>query len=100
TQDLKPDALTYTTLFRSNNRGADQQCKDCNSEGECLHCCSFLISVGPTGQAIVGTPLRGLLDGILEAAKRCTNYGLAGGPDAYRSEEHTSELQSLRHLVC
>src|SRR5262245_62420074 len=22
------------------------------------------------------------------------------GPDALRSEEHTSELQSLRHLVC
>src|SRR5438045_9428220 len=24
----------------------------------------------------------------------------AGGPNCQRSEEHTSELQSLRHLVC
>src|SRR5262245_64777222 len=24
----------------------------------------------------------------------------AGGPQCQRSEEHTSELQSLRHLVC
>src|SRR5262245_19793859 len=28
------------------------------------------------------------------------NVGQADRPDAYRSEEHTSELQSLRHLVC
>src|ERR1035441_7748840 len=26
--------------------------------------------------------------------------GGGGGRDRYRSEEHTSELQSLRHLVC
>src|SRR5262245_7959369 len=27
-------------------------------------------------------------------------YARAGGPGRLRSEEHTSELQSLRHLVC
>src|SRR5262245_63129476 len=27
-------------------------------------------------------------------------YALGGNKDAARSEEHTSELQSLRHLVC
>src|SRR5947199_4034271 len=26
--------------------------------------------------------------------------GIVGGPPTERSEEHTSELQSLRHLVC
>src|SRR5262245_64296930 len=33
---------------------------------------------------------------------RRTAGGRAGGirPDSHRSEEHTSELQSLRHLVC
>src|SRR5262245_62606548 len=31
-----------------------------------------------------------------EACKRLTDHGLAHG----RSDEHTSELQSLRHLVC
>src|ERR1039458_8441466 len=30
----------------------------------------------------------------------CTAYGVAGVFPTLRSEEHTSELQSLRHLVC
>src|SRR5262245_62841640 len=34
----------------------------------------------------------------LEAAAYAFATRLA--PDAFRSEEHTSELQSLRHLVC
>src|SRR5205814_4698360 len=29
-----------------------------------------------------------------------TSVGKRSGDAAYRSEEHTSELQSLRHLVC
>src|SRR5205814_10711665 len=36
-------------------------------------------------------------------ARRCPASGRAGPPPAERgtrSEEHTSELQSLRHLVC
>src|ERR1035441_3538955 len=28
------------------------------------------------------------------------NWGATTGTASYRSEEHTSELQSLRHLVC
>src|ERR1035441_10987093 len=36
---------------------------------------------------------------------RCERAGITrfrhtGSPGCYRSEEHTSELQSLRHLVC
>src|SRR5205814_10473317 len=43
---------------------------------------------------IVMTPTR---DPLTELAAR---LAAVGGPDALRSEEHTSELQSLRHLVC
>src|SRR5215212_10901361 len=32
--------------------------------------------------------------------KRITSWGGWGGAPIERSEEHTSELQSLRHLVC
>src|SRR5947199_544704 len=41
----------------------------------------------PVGRAILGTP---------ESVKRFTAADLKG----FRSEEHTSELQSLRQLVC
>src|SRR5262245_56689500 len=48
---------------------------------------------------------------IVEAIRECTKAGVAiriafdaatnpGPPVSPRSEEHTSELQSLRHLVC
>src|SRR5258705_10181590 len=33
-------------------------------------------------------------------AARCRSRRSAGGSRGHRSEEHTSELQSLRHLVC
>src|SRR5437899_9483564 len=44
-------------------------------------------------------PARGAL---LPALRRATGdrHGRGGEPAAARSEEHTSELQSLRHLVC
>src|SRR5205814_9889309 len=40
--------------------------------------------------------------GVARAARRCRARLLSGTADASRprSEEHTSELQSLRHLVC
>src|ERR1035441_9214750 len=34
------------------------------------------------------------------AAPGDISSALSQNPDVYRSEEHTSELQSLRHLVC
>src|SRR5947199_4399906 len=36
----------------------------------------------------------------LDAVRNLTNLFLAVSPRIVRSEEHTSELQSLRHLVC
>src|SRR5436853_2849908 len=34
------------------------------------------------------------------ASRRCSGTRCAAGSPRARSEEHTSELQSLRHLVC
>src|SRR5205814_7733656 len=36
----------------------------------------------------------------VSSAPRIRGPRLTGGPPTIRSEEHTSELQSLRHLVC
>src|SRR5262245_65328433 len=36
----------------------------------------------------------------MEARTRIARQSLVNGVSARRSEEHTSELQSLRHLVC
>src|SRR5205814_10279829 len=77
----------YTTLFRSNQfRG--------NVE-------SFRLAVNQHGDLIlrvqafaVGAMAVGLAAGASAFDKR------AGQHFAERSEEHTSELQSLRHLVC
>src|ERR1035438_9918514 len=49
--------------------------------------------------------VKGFHDIIVGAQSKSTSYIrflLAGGEqnNAHRSEEHTSELQSLRHLVC
>src|SRR5205814_4681229 len=44
-----------------------------------------------------GTALRPLTAALVMTGGE---YRLAGAPRMHRSEEHTSELQSLRHLVC
>src|SRR5207253_11067711 len=49
------------------------------------HATSVFISVGPTGQAIVGTPLRGHLDGIL-----------AGPPTPFSEKKLESKLHLTR----
>src|SRR5436853_6027552 len=67
----------YTTLFRSS-RGADQAGAPCE-------CRSFASCCVARGSAFLPRSLRG-------AAARSVA--------SRRSEEHTSELQSLRHLVC
>src|SRR2546425_9704709 len=61
----------YTTLFRSINR--PQRTKRCAAENQ----------------------------SSAEAPHARIGHGtLARHPDPYRSEEHTSELQSLAYLVC
>src|SRR5437899_3763843 len=50
-------------------------------------------------QRAFGGSARGLMLGAL-SAKKATKAELAELRKLLRSEEHTSELQSLRHLVC
>src|ERR1035441_6753564 len=56
----------------------------------------------PALQERNGLGLTPLLRGVADAAKLGYNFLNVAGvePLRYRSEEHTSELQSLRHLVC
>src|SRR5262245_28266789 len=55
----------------------------------------------PTAEALADPAV--IVD-LLEEAHRTRALDLVAGPSGYglplRSEEHTSELQSLRHLVC
>src|SRR5262245_63440929 len=60
----------------------------------------YQVATGELSPANIAAPLRS----ILERQKNCTvlmgevrDFDIAG---RRRSEEHTSELQSLRHLVC
>src|SRR5262245_51593264 len=75
----------YTTLFRSvrpdqdEHRAEEQEC----GESEREHARGTLARAPPP---VRGAPSRG----------RC----ILGRMHPVRSEEHTSELQSLRHLVC
>src|SRR5262245_47202386 len=65
------------------------------SEAELEHAVSLLISIEKT--VVEGAGAAGLA-AILSDRERFR--GRTVGLDADRSEEHTSELQSLRHLVC
>src|SRR5262245_63154185 len=79
----------YTTLFRSCRRGVGSGRR--RGEGE----------TPPAGRARAGTWRRG------RRGRSPSSSARSDGPDGSRvsarrgrSEEHTSELQSLRHLVC
>src|SRR5258708_28514709 len=73
----------YTTLFRSHRPGPGRGCSPT----------SF---VGAKVQRMrLHPPCPGLIIVLAFPAPRT-----AGKPDYYRSEEHTSELQSPDHLVC
>src|SRR5205814_4297954 len=90
----------YTTLFRSRN----QACERCTgprrparwSAGTFVWlpllppCMSVLVIWGRCRHAGFGRDL------ALTFESGCAQNGI----DSVRSEEHTSELQSLRHLVC
>src|SRR5947199_6003445 len=87
----------YTTLFRSYRDGVDQP-------------------EGRTGEDLPGYGHQVLAHGGALAIVRCRRVApavmkiptptltlalsLQGEGEGRRSEEHTSELQSLRHLVC
>src|SRR5437899_5915493 len=83
----------YTTLFRSVIEGGGYR---------------FTVKVGKPNDAEAaknGTKLARanflcLMSGSPIAGDYIKTEGKAGRIGARRSEEHTSELQSLRHLVC
>src|SRR2546425_9038347 len=72
----------YTTLFRSDRQGGAR------AHGDLRRPAARVPGPG------AGRRVRAAHLGALRAAQRC------GVAPAYRSEEHTSELQSLAYLVC
>src|SRR5205814_10661408 len=94
-----PSALVpYTTLFRSDHllAAAEQVLERGDLLAELAPLGGVLGSVqaGHLGKGHVGDDLRLHLGQLIAGANLL--FGLV----AVRSEEHTSELQSLRHLVC
>src|SRR5205814_8442284 len=89
----------YTTLFRSPD--ARDACRD---RGLLLlrRPPARLVGVPHSGRAAArGPDERATRARALRRLARCAERGgEEREPESRRSEEHTSELQSLRHLVC
>src|SRR5438046_4869621 len=75
-----PTLFPYTTLFRSSLRSAPTPDDDGPRRGDVL----------PTHRPHIP----------LDLLRHCNLPGGLRPPTGRRSEEHTSELQSLTHLVC
>src|SRR5205814_5515551 len=87
----------YTTLFRSAKFWSSHDCPTCSA----AHCSSSSAMAITTSGRWLDTPAKN--------EEPSNEVGRAGlivlqnpqpGKTGERSEEHTSELQSLRHLVC
>src|SRR5205823_14220286 len=72
------NTLSYTTLFRSHQRASDGN--------------SLLLPARELCRTVIGAPTE--FDALQHRHCRALGRG------ATRSEEHTSELQSLAYLVC
>src|SRR5258705_3595367 len=80
----------YTTLFRSPRRAFGQH-------GHIV----FGVEAEPAHSSCISPSRRSrLLDGVSERQARALDADGNARVDLARSEEHTSELQSPRHLVC
>src|SRR5262245_63532310 len=77
----------YTTLFRSRRPTSEHFIQNC-SEGVDVHSRSDRIRLG---ERLLGGHVAGSSEPGAAQRQRSPSF---------RSEEHTSELQSLRHLVC
>src|SRR5262245_64054750 len=80
----------YTTLFRSRTISG--------------LAAGILTSVDAEAPVVWGQPARGIRVGLAALGDDLAHPSIPGGlllvNNLSRSEEHTSELQSLRHLVC
>src|SRR5205814_8432345 len=95
-----PTLFPYTTLFRSLPSPDETYILVANQNGKLVHRITtdylhnaFTLDTNATLNLATGTTPSGALkqdDGAAQVNVR---------PDNARSEEHTSELQSLRHLV-
>src|SRR5205814_8394103 len=92
-----PPPFPYTTLFRSTAGAAAAPCPAhrARARDAAAHRLAGVARVGhPADGSAVHRPRARLLGARFDPA------GRGSVPHRERSEEHTSELQSLRHLVC
>src|SRR5262245_62505847 len=82
-----PSTVPYTTLFRSPARSQHQPAKTG---------VSALMSSDAPGARTMEAPQ----EKAPERPQAVDMFGEAAETKHVRSEEHTSELQSVRHLVC
>src|SRR5205814_6291736 len=94
----KSTLFPYTTLFRSVNNGGDYSCKNHPEELEPVE--KWDVEKLWIGIVVKRWPEH--YDERDDQEKQEPAAVLACGASSShdRSEEHTSELQSLRHLVC
>src|SRR5205823_10951394 len=71
----------------------------CYGFGDCVDTLPDVFALDDEDTAIVLNPDAAPVDDIMEAAQNCPVDAIVV-LDAERSEEHTSELQSLAYLVC
>src|SRR5438045_7497528 len=81
---LTPPLFPYTTLFRST------------SGSSAAACTNSITGMNESYGRCSSTSLRRMIEYMSSEVASCAGMRPLNG----RSEEHTSELQSLRHLVC
>src|SRR5205814_9107339 len=91
--------LPYTTLFRSGHRLAPVALHDQNID-HLLEIGTMRQQFAPQGHRILAGSVRHFVDEAFHEENVLAVAGRAPRTKRHRSEEHTSELQSLRHLVC